>query len=83
MHGGSCIQISQQPGFKCRCEGTGYFGLRCNRGNTSYYIYLQIHTISVLITFELTTNNRLTDLYHYFRHILTIEERNINKQFLY
>lgn len=32
LHGGSCIQISQQPGYKCRCEGTGYFGLRCNRG---------------------------------------------------
>ncbi|KAF7273269.1 uncharacterized protein LOC143199123 [Rhynchophorus ferrugineus] len=31
LHGGTCIQISQQPGFKCRCEGTGYFGMRCNR----------------------------------------------------
>ncbi|GJQ87989.1 hypothetical protein Trydic_g12915 [Trypoxylus dichotomus] len=31
QHGGSCIQISQPPGFKCRCEGTGYFGARCNR----------------------------------------------------
>ncbi|KAJ8929362.1 hypothetical protein NQ314_017966, partial [Rhamnusium bicolor] len=31
MHNGSCIQISQQPGYKCRCEGTGYFGLRCSR----------------------------------------------------
>ncbi|KAI4470672.1 egf-like domain [Holotrichia oblita] len=32
QHGGSCIQISQPPGFRCRCEGTGYFGARCNRG---------------------------------------------------
>ncbi|XP_066151145.1 protein cueball-like [Euwallacea fornicatus] len=31
MHGGTCIQISQQPGYKCRCEGTGFFGMRCNR----------------------------------------------------
>ncbi|XP_060521191.1 protein crumbs-like [Cylas formicarius] len=31
QHGGTCIQISQQPGYKCRCEGTGYFGMRCNR----------------------------------------------------
>ncbi|XP_030765659.1 protein crumbs-like [Sitophilus oryzae] len=31
LHGGTCIQISQQPGYKCRCEGTGFFGMRCNR----------------------------------------------------
>lgn len=31
LHGGSCLQISHQPGYKCRCEGTGYFGMRCNR----------------------------------------------------
>ncbi|KAK5642759.1 hypothetical protein RI129_008926 [Pyrocoelia pectoralis] len=31
LHGGSCLQISHQPGYKCLCEGTGYFGLRCNR----------------------------------------------------
>ncbi|XP_065162071.1 adhesive plaque matrix protein 2-like [Atheta coriaria] len=31
LHGGSCIQVSQSPGYKCRCEGTGYFGGRCNR----------------------------------------------------
>ncbi|KAF2881105.1 hypothetical protein ILUMI_25071 [Ignelater luminosus] len=35
LHGGSCLQISQQPGYRCRCEGTGYFGARCNRGNNS------------------------------------------------
>lgn len=26
---GSCTQISQMPGYKCRCEGTGYHGNRC------------------------------------------------------
>ncbi|XP_018569830.1 protein jagged-2-like [Anoplophora glabripennis] len=31
LHNGTCIQISQQPGYKCRCEGTGYFGLRCSK----------------------------------------------------
>ncbi|CAH1099068.1 unnamed protein product [Psylliodes chrysocephalus] len=31
MHNGTCIQISQQPGYKCRCEGTGFFGNRCSR----------------------------------------------------
>jgi hypothetical protein len=31
QHGGSCIQISQRPKYKCRCEGTGYFGLKCSR----------------------------------------------------
>ncbi|KAH1003415.1 hypothetical protein HUJ04_003347 [Dendroctonus ponderosae] len=31
LHGGTCIQISQQPGYKCRCEGTGFFGMRCHR----------------------------------------------------
>ncbi|CAO1320750.1 unnamed protein product [Diamesa tonsa] len=28
---GTCIQISQMPGYKCRCEGTGYWGNRCQR----------------------------------------------------
>lgn len=41
MHEGSCIQITQSPAFKCRCEGTGYFGQRCNRAcprpGASYY----------------------------------------------
>lgn len=32
MHGGTCIQISQRPGFRCRCEGTGFYGMKCNRG---------------------------------------------------
>lgn len=32
LHGGTCIQISQHPGFRCRCEGSGYYGLRCDRG---------------------------------------------------
>ncbi|XP_043502584.1 neurogenic locus notch homolog protein 3-like [Polistes fuscatus] len=31
LHGGSCSQISADPGFKCRCEGTGYFGTRCEK----------------------------------------------------
>ncbi|CAD7083391.1 unnamed protein product [Hermetia illucens] len=31
LHGGSCIQISQKPGYKCRCEGTGFWGSRCQR----------------------------------------------------
>ncbi|KAI4489556.1 hypothetical protein M0802_010993 [Mischocyttarus mexicanus] len=31
LHGGSCSQISPDPGFKCRCEGTGYFGTRCEK----------------------------------------------------
>lgn len=30
MNGGSCIQISQFPGYRCRCEGTGYYGQRCH-----------------------------------------------------
>ncbi|KAL2729427.1 multiple epidermal growth factor-like domains protein 6 [Vespula squamosa] len=31
LHGGSCSQISPNPGFKCRCEGTGYYGTRCEK----------------------------------------------------
>lgn len=31
MRNGTCIQISQHPGYRCRCEGTGYFGARCSR----------------------------------------------------
>ncbi|XP_026462238.1 delta-like protein 4 [Ctenocephalides felis] len=28
---GSCIQISLDPGYKCRCDGTGYYGTHCER----------------------------------------------------
>lgn len=31
LHRGVCIQITQTPGYRCRCEGTGYFGNRCQR----------------------------------------------------
>ncbi|XP_050303363.1 protein crumbs homolog 1-like [Anthonomus grandis grandis] len=31
LHGGTCIQVSQDPGYKCRCEGSGYYGARCHR----------------------------------------------------
>ncbi|XP_037043890.1 protein crumbs-like [Bradysia coprophila] len=31
MNNGHCIQVSQMPGYKCRCEGTGYWGSRCQR----------------------------------------------------
>ncbi|XP_015126113.1 multiple epidermal growth factor-like domains protein 10 [Diachasma alloeum] len=31
LHDGSCLQISQEPGYKCQCEGTGYYGARCDR----------------------------------------------------
>lgn len=31
LHGGGCIQVSVTPGYKCRCEGTGYWGMRCQR----------------------------------------------------
>lgn len=29
-NGGSCIQVSYSPGFRCKCEGTGYWGERCH-----------------------------------------------------
>lgn len=32
QHGGSCIQITQHPGYKCRCEGTGFYGRDCKNG---------------------------------------------------
>ncbi|XP_034255933.1 neurogenic locus notch homolog protein 4-like [Thrips palmi] len=28
-HGGACSQTTMDPGFKCRCEGTGFYGPRC------------------------------------------------------
>lgn len=31
QHRGVCIQITQAPGYRCRCEGTGYWGNRCQR----------------------------------------------------
>ncbi|GLH09621.1 Cadherin-related tumor suppressor [Gryllus bimaculatus] len=29
-HGGSCSQTSFEPGYRCRCEGTGYYGTHCH-----------------------------------------------------
>ncbi|XP_015595696.1 multiple epidermal growth factor-like domains protein 10 [Cephus cinctus] len=31
LHGGSCLQITQDPGYKCLCEGTGFYGIRCDK----------------------------------------------------
>ncbi|XP_055310185.1 protein crumbs-like [Sitodiplosis mosellana] len=31
QHGGVCIQISQSPGYRCSCVGTGYHGGRCHQ----------------------------------------------------
>ncbi|XP_063227410.1 adhesive plaque matrix protein 2-like [Bacillus rossius redtenbacheri] len=28
-NGGACSQTSFGPGYRCRCEGTGYYGSRC------------------------------------------------------
>lgn len=28
---GVCTQISQSPGYRCKCEGTGFWGTRCQR----------------------------------------------------
>ncbi|XP_004933163.1 uncharacterized protein LOC101735714 isoform X2 [Bombyx mori] len=28
---GICTQTIQDPGFTCKCEGTGYYGKRCER----------------------------------------------------
>lgn len=28
-----CVQTSQEPGYKCRCAGTGYYGARCETSN--------------------------------------------------
>ncbi|XP_050443072.1 protein crumbs-like isoform X2 [Adelges cooleyi] len=30
-HNGVCVQTSQEPGYKCRCSGTGYYGARCEQ----------------------------------------------------
>lgn len=29
QHNGVCVQTSQEPGYKCRCSGTGFYGARC------------------------------------------------------
>ncbi|XP_026331842.1 cubilin-like [Hyposmocoma kahamanoa] len=28
---GICLQTMQDPGFTCKCEGTGYYGMRCEK----------------------------------------------------
>lgn len=45
MHGGACSQTTMDPGYKCRCEGTGYYGPRCQHGEylkEALFAYLQI-----------------------------------------
>ncbi|KAG8247522.1 adhesive plaque matrix protein 2-like isoform X1 [Homalodisca vitripennis] len=29
LNNGSCSQTTLAPGYKCRCEGTGFYGNRC------------------------------------------------------
>lgn len=36
-HNGVCVQTSQEPGYKCRCAGTGYYGSRCETSNKLRY----------------------------------------------
>ncbi|ETN59530.1 hypothetical protein AND_008892 [Anopheles darlingi] len=31
MNGGSCTQVTAMPQYKCRCDGTGFWGNRCHR----------------------------------------------------
>lgn len=31
LHNGVCIQVTQAPGYRCRCDGTGFWGSRCQR----------------------------------------------------
>ncbi|XP_041987298.1 hyaluronan-binding protein 2-like [Aricia agestis] len=28
---GNCLQTQQDPGYLCKCEGTGYYGQRCEK----------------------------------------------------
>lgn len=59
MHSGTCIQISPQPGFKCRCEGTGYFGLRCNRRKgllTDFIITIIVYSFNKYVINSLERN---------------------------
>lgn len=35
-HNGVCVQTSQEPGYKCRCAGTGYYGARCEISKTFF-----------------------------------------------
>ncbi|CAB3383908.1 Hypothetical predicted protein [Cloeon dipterum] len=34
QNGGTCVQRSQEPGYKCICDGTGFFGDRCEKDCT-------------------------------------------------
>uniref|UniRef100_A0A182WM00 EGF-like domain-containing protein n=1 Tax=Anopheles minimus TaxID=112268 RepID=A0A182WM00_9DIPT len=31
QNGGTCTQVTTMPQYRCRCEGTGYWGNRCHR----------------------------------------------------
>lgn len=39
LHQGVCSQIIQEPGFRCRCEGTGYYGTRCQHGKVLWNLF--------------------------------------------
>lgn len=34
---GICIQTVQDPGFTCKCEGTDFYGQRCEKGTVHKY----------------------------------------------
>ncbi|XP_039763428.1 cubilin-like [Pararge aegeria] len=36
---GICIQTVQDPGFTCKCEGTGYYGQRCEKACPTTAVY--------------------------------------------
>jgi hypothetical protein len=38
-NGGTCSQTSFEPGYRCRCEGTGYYGNRCQHGKLELLYY--------------------------------------------
>ncbi|XP_023710954.1 adhesive plaque matrix protein 2 isoform X3 [Cryptotermes secundus] len=40
-NGGACSQTSFEPGYRCRCEGTGYYGSRCQHACPSPNTALQ------------------------------------------
>ncbi|CAG9782013.1 unnamed protein product [Diatraea saccharalis] len=40
---GICIQTVQDPGFACKCEGTGFYGQRCEKACPTMHTRGQVY----------------------------------------
>lgn len=72
-HNGECVQTSQEPGYKCRCAGSGYYGARCEISKKSIRLkgcdVYGYHTIRAPVSYFLINFFEMFDRYQSTRVI--------------